>query len=107
VDTPVLKGQRRARNQILYGRGYQHFAGLSEGRDAGSDMNGDPAEVVAYDLALARVQTGSNLDPERLDAVRDGASTADGPGRAVESGEKTIAGGPDLAAAEAHKLPAN
>ena len=47
VDTPVLKGQRRARNQILYGRGYQHFAGLSEGRDAGSDMNGNPAKVVA------------------------------------------------------------
>jgi hypothetical protein len=47
-------------------------------------VHGNPADVVAADLALAGVQPGAHLDAERLHRVADRHGAADRSLRAIE-----------------------
>ena len=62
-------------------------------RHAGADVDGDAADVVADQLALARVEAGADLEPERADGVADRAGAADRAGRPVEGREEAVARG--------------
>src|SRR6185369_9158552 len=99
-----MKAQSGAGNQVLDGARDKHFAGTGQRRDARADMDHDPADLVAHDLAFASMQAGADRETERLDAVRYGASAADRARGAIESGKKTITGCVDLATAEAGKF---
>ncbi len=64
-------------------------------------MHGDPADVVAADLALAGVQSGADLDAEGVHCVANCHGAADRSLRAVERREEAVARGVHLTAAEA------
>ena len=72
--------------------------------DAGTDVYGDAADVVAAEFTLAGVQAGAYLDTQRLHRVTNSHGAADRPLRAVERREETVAGGVHLAAAKARQL---
>ena len=71
---------------------------------ARTDVHGDPADVVAADLALAGVQPGAHLDAERLHRVADRHGAADRSLRAVEHREEAISGRVHLAAPKPSEL---
>ena len=74
------------------------------GGDARADVDGDSGNLVAEQLALARVQAGAELEPEVAGAVPDGERAPNRARRPVERGEEAVAGGVDLAAAEPLEL---
>src|SRR5262249_43982075 len=86
---------------------HQHFAAGGERGDAGADVNRDAADLRSYDLALARVQSGPDVEPELPHPRADLAGGPDAAGRSVESRKKAVARGVDLAAAKARQLPAD
>jgi len=53
-------------------------------------VHGNPADVVAADLALAGVQSGAHLDAERMHRVADRHGAADRPLRTVEHCEEAV-----------------
>jgi hypothetical protein len=67
-------------------------------------VHGDAADVVAADLALARVQSGTNLYAERLHRVSDRHGATDRSLRTVEHREETVSSGTHFAAPEASEL---
>jgi hypothetical protein len=85
----------------------EHLACLRGVTDARRDMNGDPGEVIANQLAFAGVKTSSYLDPEVARLLADCASALDRPRWTVEAGEETISGLFDLATPEAPELRAH
>ena len=81
--------------------------GLGLGRNAGSDVDRDPGDLLADDLALAGVQAGADLEPELAYGGSDRLRAADCSDRPVEGGEEPVAGRVDLATAEAAELLAD
>src|SRR5262249_48181172 len=57
------------------------------------------------DLALTSVQSGSYLDSQRVDIIGNRAGAAYRSSRAIERGEKAVAGGVDLSASKYAELP--
>src|SRR5438132_961535 len=70
-------------------------------------MDRDAADFVPDQLALPSVQPCSDLDAEPGQLAAHGAGAADSASGAVKSGEKAVAGGVDLTAAEALQLLAD
>jgi hypothetical protein len=55
VGAAILEAKPRAGDEILHGAGHEDLARLRRGRDPGADVDGDPAQLVGHDLALAPV----------------------------------------------------
>ena len=72
--------------------------GLAE--DARGDVDGDPADVVIEQFALAGVDAGADLDAQRFSICAERLGAADGLRRAVERHEMPVAGALDHRAAE-------
>jgi hypothetical protein len=106
-DAAVLEVQVRAGDEILDRGGDEHLAGPGERGDASTDVDGEPGDLVACELALAGVQPGSHLEAELGDGGPDRRGAADGADRPVEAGEEAVAGRIHLNPAEARKLPAD
>ena len=53
VIAAVTKTQTGTRHQVLHGARHQHLARAGERRHARSDVNGNPADIVADHFALA------------------------------------------------------
>ena len=82
--------------------------GAGERADAGADVHGHAADVVADELALAGVQPGAHLEAERPHPVRGSRGrTRIAARRPVEGGEEAVPQGLDLPAAEAIELAAD
>src|SRR5262249_44565952 len=64
VKAAVSEPKGRAGHEILYGARHEHFAGHGAGGYAGADMDGDSANVVVHDLALAAVETSTEREAE-------------------------------------------
>ena len=97
----------RACNQVLHRGGDQHLAWCGEGLDAGGDVHGQTGEVVAADLALAGVQSGSHLDAQFMCGLGDRCGAGDGPSGPVEARGEAVPGGVDLPPAESAQLLAH
>jgi hypothetical protein len=100
----IREAQARASDQILDGARHQNLAGGGEGGDAGADVDGDAADVVADHFALAGVEPGSDLDAERRDFLGDRAGATNAARGTVERPEKSVAGGFDFVAAKAREI---
>jgi hypothetical protein len=106
VRAPLHEAQAGARNQILDGARDEHLASRGARRYPGADVDGDASHVVvAHQLALAGVQPRPDFDPQRADAVADGAGAANRPRGAVEGGEEAVPRGVDLSAPMPFELP--
>src|SRR5205823_10196919 len=100
VEAAVLEYELRACDEILHGAGDQHLARFCLLRHPGSDRNGDSARLRPHQLALAGVETGTDLEPDRLHVLDQRASTLDRAARAIECGEEAVPRSVDLVAAE-------
>src|SRR6188472_351900 len=85
-------------DQVLDGAGNKHLSRSSQGRNAGSYVDSDAADLAFDDFAFASVKSHTKLNAELSDGLPDSARAADGPRRTVEGGEEAIAGGVGLAA---------
>src|SRR4030095_8733627 len=103
----IVEADAGARDEIFHGARDQHLARARQRRDSGAGVHGDAAQLVAEDLALARVQTGANLQAQLPHLAHDGACTTHAARRSVEAREKPIAGRIDFATPKAHELLAN
>ena len=99
--TAFSKVEPRPSDQVLHCARDKYFAGTSECRNACAGMDGDSADIVTHNFALARVKAGANLDTEHPDSLGYRPGAADCSGRAVECREKAVPHCSDLAAAEA------
>src|SRR2546423_14547095 len=107
VLAALLEGDPGAGDEVAHRARDEHLARPGERRDARAGVDGDSAHLPVRELALARVQPGAELEPEAAHAVADRPRGADRARRPVEGGEEAVAGGVDLAAAEAHELCAD
>src|SRR5882724_10673050 len=91
VGATIHEAQARAGDQILHGAGDEDLAGRGARRHPSPDVDGNAPHIVAHQLALARVQPGPDLDPERADAFANGAGAADRARRSVKRREEAVA----------------
>ena len=87
-DTTAAKAKARPGDEILHGARYQYFPGAGQRRDPRPDVDGDPADIIADDLAFARVQAGADIDAERPDFISDRSGATD------PAGPSTVARNP-------------
>ena len=80
-----------ADHEVLHRARDQDLVGVGERAHPGADVDGHAANVVAAELALARVQAGPHLKAQRADAVPDRAGALDPAGGPVEGGEEAVA----------------
>jgi len=98
VLAAVLELDARPHDEILDRGGHQDLARAGQRRDPGRDVDGEPAEVLAPDLAFSGVQPDPKLHPERPGRLNNLLCAADGPGWTVEGGHEAVPGGVDLLA---------
>ena len=67
-------------------------------------MDGDATHLGTHQFAFAGVKAGANLKPEWLNGIHDGTGALHGAGGPVEGGEEAVAGGINLAPAEANEV---
>lgn len=72
--------------------------------DASADDDGDPCHLSRGDVAFARVDAGSHVEPERADTIDNRLRAPDGAPGAIERREEAVARGIDLLATVAGKL---
>src|SRR5262245_5202568 len=77
VHPTIEEANPRPRHEVAYGPGHEDLARRRARDDTRSDVHRNAADVVRTQLALARVEPGSDLEAERADGVADGARTAD------------------------------
>jgi len=104
VRTAVVELDARPDDEVPDGRGDKDLARVCKSRDAGSDMDGDAPDVGAIELDLARVETGSDVEPEVANGGADRLRAADRSRRAVEDRQQAIACRDDLASTEPVEL---
>src|SRR2546423_14438429 len=96
-----------AHNKLCHGSRRPDFACAGFGCDAGGDVDGDAADVVAADFDLAGVDAAADVEPERTGGIAGRTGTLEGRGGSVEGGAEAVAGRLDLAASEACELAAD
>src|SRR5262249_45704312 len=100
----LLESQVGADGEVLHGSRDKDFARLSEGAHPSTDVHCHSGDVAVLELALPRVQSGTQLNAERLDAVANRARALDRTGWAIEGREEPVPEGLHLRAAEALEL---
>src|SRR5262249_48166693 len=100
----LLESQVGADGEVLHGSRDEDFAWLSEGAHPSTDVHRHSGDVAVLELALPRVQSGTHINAERLDAVANRAGALDRTGRTVEGREEPVPKGLHLPAAEALEL---
>src|SRR5581483_4646450 len=98
------ESQPRSGHQLLGRAGHENFAGRSEIRDAGGDMDGNSADVVSDGFDLARMESDAHLKAKGRRVLHDRVRAADGASRTVERGQEAVAERLYLMSAEAHEL---
>src|SRR3954451_20659080 len=100
VFASVGHGEARSDDEVLDGLGDEDLAGAGEGRDAGADVDGEPADVVADLFDLPGVKSGADREP-RVARVGDLQCAPYGAGGTVEGREEAVAERLDRAASPA------
>src|SRR2546421_2458604 len=83
AEAAVFERDLRARDEVPDGARNEDLAGLRLRRNAGADRNRDPARLLSHQLALSRVQTGTDLESERANVPYQRAGTLDRAARAI------------------------
>src|ERR671922_2330082 len=97
----VLEPDARARDEVFHGARHEHLTRPRRGDHPRGGVDGDAANLVRYQLALAGVQAGTDLEVERTKGIADCTRAANRPSRPVECREEAVAGRVHLAAAKA------
>ncbi len=73
VLAAVLERDPRADDEVLDRARHEHLAGPALSPDPRADVDGEPPDVVADQLDLARMQTAADLQPELRSGARPGS----------------------------------
>src|SRR6266478_6681471 len=92
VAATICEAQAGARHQIFDRGRHDHLARSGGVHHAGGNVHPDARHVLAPELYLAGMESGADLDAERLHAGRDRLGATDGARRAVEGGQDAVAG---------------
>ena len=98
VNTFVLEGEARSRNQVFDGLRDQHLRPIGQSRDSGAEHNCYSARLAGDGLNFASVDAGANFDserPHRCNGCRGTAHRSCGP---IEGGEEPVSCRVDLPA---------
>src|SRR5262249_49426673 len=71
---------------------YDHLARRGSVHHASGNVDPHTRHVLAPEFDLPSMESGSDLDPQRLHAAGDGLSATDGPGRAIGGCQDAVAG---------------
>ena len=96
----VLEAEAGARNQVSDRLRDQDLGRGRKRRDPRADIHGDPSDLAADRLDLARVHPAAYLEPEVSNRFADRLCAPDAARGAVERGEEPVAGRVDLGPAE-------
>jgi hypothetical protein len=105
VHAAVDEREARATDEVAHCARDEYFTRRREGREARSDVHGDPSERAVRDLDLAGVDGRPSAQSQRLVLAIDVAREADSPCRCVEAGKESVAGAINLDPAM-HRQPA-
>src|SRR3954469_23103014 len=100
----VLEGDPRPGDQVLHRARHENLPWLRCVSDPSCDVDCDAPNLPGDPLALSRMDSGSDRDPQRLQLFGDRSGCADRPSRPLKRGEKSVSGGVDLLAAERREL---
>src|SRR2546423_6396087 len=103
----VVEGETGAGDEVFDGAGDEYLAWLGCRGYPGPDRDCDAGHFAIRDLALARVQASTNLDPKLTYGRCDRLCALDRARGPVGAGEESIAGSVHLGATEARELPAD
>src|SRR5918999_3286537 len=92
VVAAVLEVDAGAGGEVADDARYEHLAGFRLGRDAGADVDGNALDPALYDLHLAGVDAGPDVEAEVLDGVHGLVGAGNCAGGAAEGGEEAVAG---------------
>src|SRR5690242_2487153 len=87
-------------HKVLDRAGDEHLLSVGQRSDSGSDVDGDPTDVVAAYLTLAGVKARSDVDPQPRDALVERGGTTYGARWPIEGRKETVAGVLDFSALE-------
>src|SRR6185369_2629457 len=104
VAPAILKAQTRAGDEVAHGARDEDFAGARNVLYPCGGVNRDAANILASDLDLAGMKTAAHLNAERAHFRDDGGGAAHGASWAIESREKAVSQGLDLAPAKPSQL---
>src|SRR5215470_15717501 len=107
VLAAVLELDLRAPYEILDRAGNEDLAGGGKRRDTGAGADDDPCDLPLVELALPRVNSCPELEPDRLHRGENPLRAPDRPCRPVERCEEPIAGRVALDSPIAGQLPAH
>src|SRR5688500_8051707 len=99
MRSPVLEPDPRAGDELLHRTRDQHFPRPGQRSDSRPDVDGDPADVLAAALTLARVNPAANLEPPLAGTLGELDRAAHAACRSIERCEEPVTGLLDLAAA--------
>src|SRR5215210_7424884 len=107
VHSSVLEPQIGACHQIAHRARNKHTTGFSKIHNARGGVDGDPSDIIALQLDLARVHPCANLQPEPRGGAGDRRRATNGPSGTVECRQEAVAECLDLPPTEMRKLLSN
>ena len=92
VLAAILEADARAGDQVFDGAGDEHLAGVCERGDASTNVHGQPADVIAVELAFAGMDGGAHFEAEPAYLLGDRGGASDRPRWPVEGGQEAVPG---------------
>ncbi len=92
VFAAIIEGDPGPGDEIRHCPRHQHLSRTCQCPHSGSDVDGEPGDVIATAFTLPRMQTDPNIKAGLLHRPHDRAAAVDRMGRATEAGEELVAG---------------
>jgi hypothetical protein len=106
VNAAVFEGETRPGHQIANRFGYDGFTGAGGCGNPGRDVNRDAADLIAFKVNLAYMDTAAHRQTERRDRLADCRRAPNRTRRTVEDADKAIPAVADFPAAKSLDLVA-
>src|SRR5580765_3903970 len=106
-DAAFLELEQRSCDEVLDRRRDEDFPRCRLRRDPCADVDSEAGDLLADELALARVHSGADFEPDAAERACDCLRAADCSNRPVEAREESVACGIDLPSAETDQLAAD
>ena len=91
MRTAILEPKFRTRHKIADRARHQYTVAFRHGCDAGRDVDGDAADILALELDLARMDAAADSTGRRVRRRGDLARASHGTRRAIEGGKEAVA----------------
>jgi hypothetical protein len=100
MNAAVFEGETRPGHQIANRFGYDGFTGAGGGGDPGRDVNRDAADLIAFQVNLADMDTAAHGQTERRDRIVDRHRAPNRTRRTIKDADKAVPAVADFPAAK-------